>query len=673
MTRTCHLTCLFLALAVSAVTPASADTFLAYSAAGIPGGTELFTWCDTPPCNVDAPLSCATDPFDGPVAAPEGGNALFERTNVWGGWGIFPQGFEFDLSSFQGGDIRFWIKSPDSAIGPWGFKLEFQCNPDPVGFPGGITYGTSLAASNWDGTTSWQEIVIPISSYVTTTPGAPNPADAACLATVKSPYLGTIENLPFFNTFWIDYVRWEKANSHSGASSVTVQGRQLLVDGEPFVVNGVGYSPISVGENWAAAWQDRSDRYLVDFPLMKAGGANAVRLYAPVLSTAMLDAAWANGLYVIPNFGVDQNQLNCTEAKNFMIDRFVEMVNAWKDHPAILFWLVGNEVNVNLGGNDLCTDWYPTLDAMAAAAHAAEGASFHPVATANADVGGGLTDVCQPGCSDDTALPNVDLWGIQVYRGCSLSSAFADYAAKSDCARPLVVTEFGVDSWDSVLAIESENLQANCLATQLASAEQALAVRTPGGVSSGQVIFEWLDEWWKAECDPGTEWTTHDTCDSFTNGAYPDPGINEEWWGIMSQDAVDPALRTTRAAYDTMGGSFQLGASCNQEVVSHNSVSGNTDITFDPAPGSADHTLYYGPLGSVSTYAYSGTVSGLGATGSSSVTLPAGSLFWVVAPRNVEEGCYGKDSTGTERPCFPATGSCNVTQATNRTCECTSP
>ena len=47
-----------------------------------------------------------------------------------------------------------------------------------------------------------------------------------------------------------------------------------------------------------------SDRYLVDFPLIAASGANTVRIYSPILTTAMLDAAWANGLYVIPTFGV---------------------------------------------------------------------------------------------------------------------------------------------------------------------------------------------------------------------------------------------------------------------------------------------------------------------------------------------------------------------------------
>jgi hypothetical protein len=667
MTRIRQLSGIVLALAVAIATPAFADTYLVYTQGGLPPASNLFTWCDAgQPCDVSAPLSCENDPFAGVVASPEGGNSLRTRANVWAGWGVFLTQ-QLDLTAYENGELRFFVKAPDSGIGPFNVKVEFQCNPDPINFPGGVTYTTSIRDHGWNGTTNWQEIAIPVCDFF---PGGT--CDPQCLATVKSPFLATIENLPYLNAFWIDYVRWQTPNSHSGASSVQVQGRQLVVDGEPFVVNGVAYSPISIGENWAAAWADRPDRYTVDFPLIAASGANTVRLYAPVVSTAMLDAAWAEGLYVIPTFGVDSVQLTCTEGKNFMRDRFREMVLEWGNHPSILFWLVGNEVNTNLGAADLCADWYPQLDSMALAAHTAEGPSFHPVATANADTTG-LADICLGGCSDDTSLPNVDLWGVQLYRGCSFETAFTEYQ-KPDCARPLVITEFGVDSWDSLLPGESELMQANCMEDLLVEAADALAVQTPGGVSSGQVIFEWLDEWWKAECDPGTAWTAHDTCNSFTNSAYPDPGINEEWWGIVSQDSADPDARGLRAAYDRVVQAWGFGPVCNADVVARDAASGDLTLSFDPAAGSTDHTLYYGPLHAVSTYGYTGSINGLGVTGSAEVTLPEGSLFWIIAPlKNGTEGCYGLDSGGVERPCFPDASACSVAQATSRTCQCTNP
>ncbi len=571
-----------------------------------------------------------------------------------------------DLSNFEGGDMRFWVKAPSEAVGAFNVKVEFQCEVN-----GNIeTRTTSIGAHGWDGTTNWQEIVIPLANF-------PNPPTTTCLSAVVSPFMITIENLPFFNSFLVDNVRWHVANSHAGGSSVQVDGRQLMVEGEPFVVDGMAYAPISIGEDWRGALRERADRYAVDFPLIAATGANAVRIYTSFLTTAMLDEAWANGLYVIPTFEPDPVQLTCEEGKSNMRDRFREMVMEWKDHPAILFWLVGNEVNLNLGDADLCLDWFPQLDALALESHTAEGASFHPVGTANAEMG----DICLAGCSDDTSLPNVDLWGAQLYRGCSFGTAFNEYQ-KPDCARPLIITEFGADSYDSLLGAENQTMQANCLASLLDEADQALAVRTPRAVSSGQILFEWADEWWKAfALDPEvpgfcaameTDWSQHDTCKSWENFAYPDPAMNEEWWGITGLDAADPDARNLRSANATVSESWRLGAVCSQEVVSYNAGSGDVAISFTPATGSSDHTVHYGPLADVSTYGYTGTASGLGATGAGTATLPAeGSLFWIVTSRKgPTEGCYGKDSAGEERPCAPGVDNCSVAQAVHRDCQC---
>ena len=649
MSRAYRLSWFLLALSVAVVPPTAADTYLVYSEGGIPVNSDLFLWADclyTPPniCDFGAEVSCDT---------PEGGSSQRLFTNQWGGWGVFPQQ-PVDLAAFEDGDVRFFVKTPfDLTVG-------IDCTEDFVP----TSYPRLISQHGWVNDGSWQEITIPVCDLF---PGGDCQPHLDCLANITAPFHVNRPDVILATPFWVDYVRWQTTVSHAGASSVEVQGRQLLVNGEPFVVNGMAYAPLSIGENWQGAWRDRPDRYLVDFPLIAAGGANAIRLYSPVLTTAMLDAAWAEGLYVIPTFGVGPDQLTCATGKDFMRDRFLEMVMEWKDHPAILFWLVGNEVNLNLGAADLCTDWFPQLDSLAQAAHAVD--SSHPVGTANA----GVADICVAGCSTDTALPNVDLWGTQIYRGCQgLDSGFADYQAKSDCARPLIVTEFGVDAWDGRISAENHAMQTTCLGDQLVDADQALAVRTPGGVSSGQVVFEWLDEWWKATCIDPAEWTVQDTCTSFTNPAYSpdaDTAMNEEWWGIASQSGTDPAARNLRPAYDRVSQSWNLGAVCNMEVVSHNSVSGDTTISFDPAAGSTDHTLYYGPVSAVSSYGYSGSVSGLGADGSSSVTLPAGSLFWVVAPRdNGAEGCYGTDSpAGDERPRFSGAA---VGQAANRTCQC---
>ena len=60
--------------------------------------------------------------------------------------------------------------------------------------------------------------------------------------------------------------------AHSGPSSVQVQGRELLVNGEPFAVNGVAYAPISIGQDYHGGLIDRPDRYLVDYDETQAIG-----------------------------------------------------------------------------------------------------------------------------------------------------------------------------------------------------------------------------------------------------------------------------------------------------------------------------------------------------------------------------------------------------------------
>ncbi|MDH3283513.1 MAG: hypothetical protein OEQ13_02140, partial [Acidobacteriota bacterium] len=491
-------------------------------------------------------------------------------------------------------------------------------------------------------------------------------------------------------------------------------------------------------------------------PLIAASGANAVRLYAPILTSNMLDKAWDAGLYVIPTFGVDDYQLSCAAGRTHMQDRFVEMVEEWGDHPAILFWLVGNEVKSYLVQSDLNTDFFPQLDALAAAAQTAEGASAHPVGTAMADVG----DVCLDGTSDDVALPNVDLWGTQLYRGCDFGTgagnAFTQYANKADCDRPLVVTEFGADSWKSMSScsggpptscfvnsdcpmgtctsdsapcnidtdcsqapphtgqtctggqscdgagMEDQAMQDSCMGTLLSDADAGLAIKA-GGVSSGQVVFEWADEWWKAACLTTGGWEFHDTCANTRNNNYTmDPAINEEWFGMVANEAFcssgsmgpcvsdgdcaagtcsvinDPDARVNKTAYTNVGNAW-LGPVCDMLVDSH-VEGGNTTILFDPTAGNAvAHTLYFGDLSDVSNYTgTSYTFLGerpLGATSPSTITnpLPSGSLFWVVAAENgnTEEGCYGTDSAGTERPCSGAGCETNLVAGWN--CWCSSP
>ena len=107
-------------------------------------------------------------------------------------------------------------------------------------------------------------------------------------------------------------------------------GYQLIKDGNPFFVKGA-----CVGDDhWAA---------------FKEVGGNTIRIYDPVNLGAKLDRADSLGLMV----AVDIPLPEYTELNNWYADpgnmeqttkEVSELVSQHKDHPALLFWILGNEI-----------------------------------------------------------------------------------------------------------------------------------------------------------------------------------------------------------------------------------------------------------------------------------------------------------------------------------------
>ena len=77
----------------------------------------------------------------------------------------------------------------------------------------------------------------------------------------------------------------------------------------------------------------------------------------------------------------------------------LDYVKKYKDHPAILFWELGNEYNYHPEwfGGDIAT-WYKALNSTAAAIQALD--KNHPVATAHGEI---------PTQEVLSANPNIDL------------------------------------------------------------------------------------------------------------------------------------------------------------------------------------------------------------------------------------------------------------------------
>ncbi len=368
-------------------------------------------------------------------------------------------------------------------------------------------------------------------------------------------------------------------SAHGAATSVTVNGHRLLVSGQAFTVHGVDYSAVPVGYSSAGTspgciggyvwWADRPT-YVADFPLIKRMGANTIRTYAILNDTsantvlqvrAALDEAQKNGLYVIMNYYPSHFASVAASSTTWQAE-FLAAVIAYKDHPAVLMWEFGNEQNIDNGQDPL---WYPLVNTVAGAAKGID--PNHLVMTSDAECpncGSGIPinigSVARS--ANDGSMKNLDVWGINVYRGPGFYGLFDDLV--SSTTKPIVVTEFGKDAYRDSTGQEDQAIQDSSLRSQWLEIAAHLSATDAAQVLAGAVIFQWTDEWWKG---PGTSCLVHDPTSLFSRAAdTTDPIYNEEWYGLASVFPINaitnPAgtQRTLRKSYASMQGFWNPSA-----------------------------------------------------------------------------------------------------------------
>jgi len=104
-------------------------------------------------------------------------------------------------------------------------------------------------------------------------------------------------------------------------------------------------------------------------------------------------------------------------------------------------------------------------------------------------------------------------------------------------------------------------------------------------------------------------------------------------------------------------------------VTAYNNVSGAVTIDFGAACLATGHTIVYGPLSGIASYAYTGQVCGIGTSGSATFNPGAGNVFWIVAGTTSSvEGSYGTSSAGTERPEAIGLAACDLPQGPSPGC-----
>ena len=308
----------------------------------------------------------------------------------------------------------------------------------------------------------------------------------------------------------------------ASASGVELQDQQLWVDGKRFFIRGVCWNPVPRGGVHPAGL-DFAGSVAGDAKLMRAAGINTVRTYEPITDPRVLDELHAAGIRV----------MNAVYAWGGDAPSVVDArVKAVKDHPAILMWTLGNEWNYNgLYVGKSHAESLAALNEAAARIRAID--DRHPIATIYGEI---------PSAQTVAAMPMIDVWAINAYRGLSFGNLFDQFAAVSD--KPMFLGEYGADAYDA--RQKAENLPAQAEATRALTLEiiEHGAAADRDGPCLGGTIFEWADEWWK---DSDGSPNTHEPGGIAPGGGpHPDQTFNEEWWGLVDID------RKPRPAYDAL-------------------------------------------------------------------------------------------------------------------------
>jgi len=300
-------------------------------------------------------------------------------------------------------------------------------------------------------------------------------------------------------------------NSHSQISEVSVSGRQLLVSGNPYIIKGICYHPVPKGSN------ERSFNTIdEDLSLMVEAGINTIRVYTPIEEKEVLDKIDKAGLKVIIGFGYN----NAKDVYTIQSGNYRDYIKAYKNHNAILMWELGNEYNYHpewFEGD--IKNWYKVMNDAAAFIH--EDDPNHPVTTAHGDL------------PDEIALsmcPNIDVWGMNVYRMVQPETIFPEWEAVS--TKPMYLSETGADSYMAKAAegyVQGENQKAQADANKLIL-EKIFKNQT---ICSGVTLFSFTDGWWKAGNNDVQDvggWAPEGS------GVPYDRVPNEEYWGIVDID-----------------------------------------------------------------------------------------------------------------------------------------
>jgi hypothetical protein len=357
------------------------------------------------------------------------------------------------------------------------------------------------------------------------------------------------------------------ASSFAQAQRVSVkksdQGFVLDMDGKPFFINGMNWDCFPIGTNFSYSIWKQPDEVIkaaldYEMPLLKNMGVNAIRQYTGVPARWIRYIYENYGIYTMLNHSFGRYGLTVKgkwEAntdysnplvKELLLKEVKDMVNQYKATPGLLLFLLGNENNYGLFWRGAETENIPMADRKSTkdASHLYKLFNEavvamktldqnHPMAICNGDLL--FLDIINKECKD------VDILGINSYRGASFNDLYN--RVNREYGKPVMLTEFGADAYNTKANSEDQEYQAKILVDNWKEIYGHAAGMGKAGNSIGGFTFQFSDGWWKAGQTVGLD--EHDANASWANGGYQndyqagDNNMNEEWFGICAKGATN--------------------------------------------------------------------------------------------------------------------------------------
>ncbi|MGB5354794.1 MAG: glycoside hydrolase family 2 TIM barrel-domain containing protein [Woeseia sp.] len=254
--------------------------------------------------------------------------------------------------------------------------------------------------------------------------------------------------------------------------------------------------------------------------LLASAGGNSIRTWSADNLGATLERAQELGLTVTAGIwlGHERHGFDYDDAEQVrqQFERAREIVSRYKDHPALLIWAIGNEME-GFDDGDNPAIWKAVNDI---AAMIKELDPAHPTMTVTAEIGGARIDYLHRRC------PAIDIHGINSYGG---AASLLERYRLAGSTKPFVLTEFGPPGpwevaktqWGAPLEPSSTEKAA------LYRAHYQRTVRDGDNLALGSYVFNWgfkmegTATWFGMFLDEGAELGTVDAMTELWSGKPP--------------------------------------------------------------------------------------------------------------------------------------------------------